>query len=220
MVRVLGKVPCKGATYEAYYDTTLDIMWLANPLAAGIVTTAWAIADSLTAALNIYGIGGWRMPTARPVNGMNFSLSQNTDGSTDGGTAATTTDGTDGGWRDNAGQPVSELGHMYYVTLGNLGRCDPTLPWCTTQPGSGLGNTGPFSNLQSVYYWTDVNLSTSTVMSFSLGNGNQTTWRKDFSLPTWVVRDGDISAVPVPAAVWLFGSGLLGLIGIATRKKA
>ena len=29
-----------------------------------------------------------------------------------------------------------------------------------------------------------------------------------------------ISAVPVPAAVWLFGSGLLGLIGVARRKKA
>ena len=24
---------------------------------------------------------------------------------------------------------------------------------------------------------------------------------------------------PVPAAVWLFGSGLLGLIGVARRKK-
>ena len=29
-----------------------------------------------------------------------------------------------------------------------------------------------------------------------------------------------VSAVPVPAAVWLFGSGLLGLIGVARRKKA
>jgi hypothetical protein len=28
-----------------------------------------------------------------------------------------------------------------------------------------------------------------------------------------------IQAVPVPAAVWLFGSGLLGLVGIARRKK-
>jgi hypothetical protein len=26
--------------------------------------------------------------------------------------------------------------------------------------------------------------------------------------------------VPVPAAVWLFGSGLLGLIGVARHKKA
>jgi hypothetical protein len=29
-----------------------------------------------------------------------------------------------------------------------------------------------------------------------------------------------VEAVPVPAAVWLFGSGLIGLIGIARRKKA
>ena len=29
-----------------------------------------------------------------------------------------------------------------------------------------------------------------------------------------------VSAIPVPAAVWLFGSGLLGLVGIARRKKA
>ena len=28
------------------------------------------------------------------------------------------------------------------------------------------------------------------------------------------------TAVPVPAAVWLFGSGTLGLIGVARRKKA
>lgn len=33
---------------------------------------------------------------------------------------------------------------------------------------------------------------------------------------------GDVvnSPVPVPAAVWLFGSGLIGLVGIARRKKA
>ena len=29
---------------------------------------------------------------------------------------------------------------------------------------------------------------------------------------------GEVSVVPVPAAVWLFGSGLLGLVGIARRK--
>ena len=31
--------------------------------------------------------------------------------------------------------------------------------------------------------------------------------------------EGAISAVPVPAAVWLFGSGLTGLLGIAKRKQ-
>ena len=30
----------------------------------------------------------------------------------------------------------------------------------------------------------------------------------------------ETTVVPVPAAVWLFGSGLLGLIGVARRKKA
>ena len=29
-----------------------------------------------------------------------------------------------------------------------------------------------------------------------------------------------LSPVPVPAAIWLFGSGLIGLIGLARRKKA
>jgi len=32
--------------------------------------------------------------------------------------------------------------------------------------------------------------------------------------------DGYINPIPIPAAIWLFGSGLLGLIGIARRKKA
>jgi len=32
--------------------------------------------------------------------------------------------------------------------------------------------------------------------------------------------DAEIQAVPVPAAVWLFGSGLIGLAGLARRKKA
>ncbi len=30
----------------------------------------------------------------------------------------------------------------------------------------------------------------------------------------------EISAIPVPAAVWLFSSGILGLTGIARRKKS
>ena len=38
--------------------------------------------------------------------------------------------------------------------------------------------------------------------------------------PGYIVgNDASVSAVPLPAAVWLFGSGLLGLIGISRRQK-
>ena len=42
------------------------------------------------------------------------------------------------------------------------------------------------------------------------------------SYGTYLVRDNPnyISSVPVPAAIWLFGSGLLGLVGVARRKSA
>lgn len=45
-----------------------------------------------------------------------------------------------------------------------------------------------------------------------------------FQNTMFIDRSGSVSigvaAVPVPATVWLFGSGLFGLIGVARRKKA
>jgi len=42
---------------------------------------------------------------------------------------------------------------------------------------------------------------------------------KDQGYYAWAVYSGDVSAVPVPAAVWLFGSGLMGLVGLDRRKR-
>jgi hypothetical protein len=39
------------------------------------------------------------------------------------------------------------------------------------------------------------------------------------AVTNFFVDDVSISAVPVPAAYWLFGSGLLGLVGISRRNK-
>lgn len=42
----------------------------------------------------------------------------------------------------------------------------------------------------------------------------------DYYIEAWQVQVlSSVATVPVPAAVWLFGSGMVGLIGIAKRKK-
>ena len=35
-----------------------------------------------------------------------------------------------------------------------------------------------------------------------------------FPAAAWAVRSGDVNVVPIPAAIWLLGSALLGLFGI------
>ena len=43
----------------------------------------------------------------------------------------------------------------------------------------------------------------------------------DFSRQSWYdTAHRDTTVVPVPAAVWLFGSALIGLIGLGKRRKA
>lgn len=55
----------------------------------------------------------------------------------------------------------------------------------------------------------------STVVTESLG-----TWSFDASAGTLSYSAGSTNPVPVPAAVWMLASGLLGLAGVARRKKA
>jgi len=43
----------------------------------------------------------------------------------------------------------------------------------------------------------------------------ETIWSTSLNINALAVT----SAVPVPSAVWLFGSGLIGLIGLARRKS-
>ena len=50
---------------------------------------------------------------------------------------------------------------------------------------------------------------------FNLFEGSWDDTRINTGVGSALVRT---SVVPVPAAVWLFGSGLIGLIGVARRK--
>jgi len=125
-----------------------------------------------------------------------------------------------------AGSTASEMAHMYYNTLGDKGVCTLTsaYPTCTTQIGFGLSNTGPFSNVQSFGgYWSATEYApiTSYAWSFYFNKGGQDGYGKtDNYIYAWAVHAGDVGAVPVPAAAWLFGSGLLGLIGIARKNTS
>ena len=98
--------------------------------------------------------------------------------------------------------------------------CDPTLPWCTHPAGWGLSNTGLFTGLQADRYWFSTEYDSMAARYLHFNEGIQNNLPNSSSLFAWAVRSGDISAVPVPAAAWHFGSGLLGLIGIPRRKQA
>src|SRR3989344_3850600 len=56
------------STFEAYYDTVLNITWLANANYAGTAMT-WANANTWASGLNINGVTGWRLPTVSPIDG-------------------------------------------------------------------------------------------------------------------------------------------------------
>jgi hypothetical protein len=117
----------------------------------------------------------------------------------------------------------SEMGHLYYEELGNLAKVglDGTYP----QPDAGLKNTGDFENLNglanSIYYsGTDFVQRPNQAWSFNMGNGyqNPTYTHEGYGLYGLAVRGGQVSAVPVPGAIWLLGSGLAGLAILSRRK--
>jgi len=205
---------------QAYYDTVLNITWLANAnLAAsntfgvtGIAvngTMTWAKANEWIAAMNsanYLGVNDWRLPAV---------IDTGTPGCSSGYT------GTDCGY--NVDLSTSEMAHLYYSTLGNVGYYDTlgnqTGGACYIAPNFCLTSTGPFSNLQPDRYWTGTVYALapgSNVWLFYFRIGSQLAFLQDVaSFYAWAVRPGDI--VAVPAALWLFGSAM-GVFGIVRRR--
>jgi len=98
------------------------------------------------------------------------------------------------------------------------------------------GGVGPGGGILAVIGnptadWTTYNFSTTAGDAVSAAGGitlqlNGVCGADAGCVSDWYIdnvsisADVEVPAVPVPAAVWLFGSGLLGLIGVARRKTA
>ena len=222
---------------DAFYDTVLDITWLADANAnlanANLVPNVylggnltWGAAMSWAANLSLGGYTDWRLPrmldTGTP--GCNFSYA----GGTDCGHNSLT----------KAGATVySELAHLFYETLGNIGRFTTS---GAERPGVmgtdyGLLNTGNFANFDDLvsptlatYYWVGQEYAPNTVFAWAFVpvDGGQFMFSKvDLSGQRLAiaVHDGDIGVavtpVPEPEA-WAMLLAGLGLLGLARRARA
>jgi hypothetical protein len=182
------------------YDSSLNITWL--DMSQSVAN--WNEAVNWAANLSHAGFSDWRLPNAAPVNGVAFHYDESADGSTD--------------WGYNITSSQSELAHLYYTSLGNSGAYASNGDYID---GS-LSNTGPFSSLQLGVYWFGTEYAPDSAhfaWSFLTDIGLQTDSLKSGSGFAIAVRNGDVAPVPVPAAMWLFGSGLLGLLGQRRAKS-
>ncbi|VAX07993.1 hypothetical protein MNBD_GAMMA25-2291 [hydrothermal vent metagenome] len=207
---------------EMLYDDVLNITWLTNGNLAesttfGITgiysngTMNWDTANNWVAAMNAdngtgyLGFNNWRMPTMVDTGNPGCDWANV---------------GTDCGF--NSDTSSSEFASMYYDTLEIVGSLDAD---GNAQADAGINaeKALPFYNFKRSHYWFGLEFAPDPdhAWHFDMQNGRQLTYIKTadnaFVIP---VIAGDVAAVPVPAAIWLFASGLLGLAAVSRRKGA
>ena len=126
-----------------------------------------------------------------------------------------------GGWRLPSANVNNDSTVVDCYGGGVSGCVDNEMGFLYWEEGISFTAPGPFSNIQESHsYWTSTIAPIAVDrydFSFDLGTQSDVGWVAYNA--AWPVRSGDVPAVvPLPAAALLFGSGLLGLIGIARRK--
>lgn len=194
------------------YDDSLNITWLQNSNLAmsntfnvsGINADGsmdWNTANLWIEGMNTdngtgyLGYSGWRMPTLVDFGNDGCNYSNNA---------------TDCGF--NSDTATSEMANLFYSSFGNLGFYDTS--GNSNQPGWGLNNTNPLVNFQSSFYWSGLAYTPDTgrAWGFNFPTGEQGSTNIGGTHYVLAVHSGDIGAVPIPAAIWLFFSGFAGLI--------
>lgn len=198
------------ATPNAYYDTDLNITWLADPSlastntfgVAGISTPYpvmnWDTAQNWITAMNqanYLGYSGWRMPKMFDTSALCTFGAPTTGNETCGFTPPPDT---------------SEFAHLYNVTLGNPREAK----------GYASAWSGPFGYIQP-YYWQQTTYAgdSSKAWTFEFRDGSQLAQYKSgpygYSDNVWAVHDGDIgiTSVPEPSSSMLLILGGLFIFG-------
>jgi hypothetical protein len=204
---------------EAYYDTALNITWLADANFAQTSGYAFYLngnmngdqANIWTSRVNISGISGWRMPASTDVG------NDGCTGFSYGGGA-----NTDCGF--NVDPSLSEMAHMFYVTLGMKSYYTPGTG-AANQPGFDQINTGPFNNIRfDRPYWSShyyYNFYYEERWRFQFVGRQDTAQVNEIGF-AWPVHAGDVGvamSVPEPES-WVLALAGFGIAGLATRRKA
>ena len=107
----------------------------------------------------------------------------------------------------------SDMGQLFYNELGGAGGNSIT--------AYHNSNYTLFSNIQNDGYWSEKEYETNPVLAwmFDASAGSHASLYKGSPYYTWVVAPGNVGAVPIPGAMWLFGSCLACFIGFNRRKS-
>ncbi len=162
----------------AYYDDVADLTWLTDANysqtsgydADGIMS--WDDGNAWAVSLNINGVTGWRLPKTEPIDGITSNDRNDSHIGTE-----------DRGYSISApgslyeGTTASEIAYLFYNTLGNFAVCDlsaSTVSTCSRTQGSyGYTNTGPFSDINTDFYWTETTFvpQVDSAWYFNFGTG-------------------------------------------------
>ena len=114
-------------------------------------------------------------------------------------------------------QATSEMGHLFFSELGHE---NSFVGGSTTT--SELNNS-VFNNLFAGRYWTSTEAAPipDSAWLFYMDLGTQYYAPKHLGPYGLAVRSGQVTtATPIPGAVWLLGSGIVGLVGLRRKKKS